>query len=172
MANTHSLPSSQMLSNSDASIANRMLDVATDRLSLLQAIFQLTLQQTEYVQTNEIEQLVSLVNKKTDAIQGLRNIHQAARSIEPNLTQIPSWPSSEIRQQVLKAWLEGDKILQSLMQIDQHSLDHLSKQKDLLSHQMAHFASLESIHQAYEPNAIDSEFDENDTVTSGFSAEG
>jgi hypothetical protein len=116
--------------------ARRLVELAQQRLELLETLVELSRHQPELVEQRQLEPLLQLTLAKQAKIDQFSLIQQQLRPFCTQPLEPQQWPSPELRQRCQELLERGQSLLAQLMQQDQQSLEGLQLQRDWLAGQL------------------------------------
>jgi len=146
----------------------RLQELGKRKRDLLHAARELSIQQVEVMQNDDIGMLLSILSRKSEILDTLATLQ---RDLEPYRDQKPEerqWDSSSDRAECQATFGEIDRLLEELSQMDKSALDQLTSQRDSLASQISHFTTAEVVQNAYASSFLSSDSE----VSTGFSLEG
>jgi len=154
-----------MISTSDT---KRLQELGKRKRDLLRAARELSIQQVEVMQSDDMGMLLSILSRKSEILDTLAILH---KDLEPYRSEQPEerhWDSSTARSECRATFAEIDRLLEELSQMDKSALDQLTSQRDMLAGQIAQFTTAEVVQNAYASSFLSSDSD----ISTGFSLEG
>jgi hypothetical protein len=141
-------------------------NLADRKLRLLTQLRDLTVSQQSMVAEQRVEELLTLLSRKSEAIEDLQAIQ---RELHPFQSQEPddrAWRSPSDRSACRAVFERCEGLLSELLSMESDSLEELSQRRDLVAQQLHQCVNAETIHEAYQAARDD------DQDSSGFSLDG
>lgn len=129
--------------------AERLLQLAEQRLMLLEALVELSRHQPELVEQRQLEPLLQLTMTKQAKIDQFSHVQQQLSTFCAEPLEPQQWPSPERRQHCQELLERGQQLLAHLLQQDQQSLEGLQLQRDWLAGQLQLHSSGQEALAAY-----------------------
>jgi hypothetical protein len=150
----------------------KLQELGSLKLHLLRSARELSIQQFEVMQSDDVSTLLTVLSRKSELLDTLRTLQ---KDLDPYREQQPEdrhWDSEEERLACRKTFEEIDRLLEELTQMDNQALEQMTKQRDAMASQIAQFATAEAVHNAYASSFLGSDDDNQSEVSLGFSLEG
>ncbi len=129
--------------------AQRLVELAQQRLELLEALVELSRHQPELVEQRQLEPLLQLTLAKQAKIDQFSEIQRQIKTFCVEPLEPHQWPSPALRQRCQELLERGQTLLAQLMQQDQQSLEGLQLQRDWLAGQLQVHSSSQAALAAY-----------------------
>ncbi len=127
----------------------RLLDLAEQKLHLLTQLRELSLAQSQLAEGRSSEELLSLLSRKSQAIEALQKIQEALKPFQSQDPDSRLWESESERDRCRTLFAQSEKWLAEILVIDNQTLHEMTLQRDLIGQQLSQFTSAEAIHDAY-----------------------
>ncbi len=150
----------------------KLQELGSLKLHLLRSARELSIQQFEVMQSDDVATLLTVLSRKSEILDTLRTLQ---KDLDPYREQQPEdrhWDSEEERLACRKTFDEIDRLLEELTQMDNQALDQMTQQRDAMASQLAQFATAEAVQNAYASSFLGSEDDSQSGDYVGLSLEG
>jgi len=157
---------------SESSGTKKLQELGDLKLHLLRAARELSIQQVEVMQSDDVATLLTVLSRKSEILDTLKTLQ---KELDPYRNQEPEdriWDSPDEQASCRKTFEQIDRLLEELSQMDNLALDQMTQQRDAMASQIAQFATAEAVQNAYASSFLSSDDDTQSAVSSGFSLEG
>jgi len=157
---------------SESSGTKKLQELGNLKLHLLRSARELSIQQIEVMQSDDVATLLTVLSRKSEILDTLKTLQ---KELDPYRNQEPEdriWDSAEEQASCRKIFEEIDRLLEELSQMDNQALDQMTHQRDAMASQIAQFATAEAVQNAYASSFLLSDEDTQSAVSMGFSLEG
>jgi len=127
----------------------RLTELAEQKLHLLTQLRELSLAQSQLAEQRSADELLSLLSRKTDAIEVLQRIQDALKPFQVQEPDSRPWISESERERCRALFTQSEKLIAEILVIDNQTLGEMTLQRDLFGQQLSQFTSAEAIHDAY-----------------------
>jgi hypothetical protein len=150
----------------------KLQELGSLKLHLLRSARELSIQQFEVMQSDDVATLLTVLSRKSEILDTLRTLQ---KDLDPYRDQQPEdrqWDSAEERLACRKTFEEIDRLLEELTQMDNRALEQMTQQRDAMASQIAQFATAEAVQNAYATSFLGSDDNSQSGNSLGFSLEG
>lgn len=157
---------------SEFSGTKKLQELGNLKLHLLRSARELSIQQVEVMQSDDVATLLTVLSRKSEILDTLKTLQ---KELDPYRNQQPEdrrWDSAEGQAACRTTFEEIDRLLEELSQMDNQALDQMTQQRDAMASQIAQFATAEAVQNAYASSFLSSDEDTQSAVSLGFSLEG
>jgi len=150
----------------------KLQELGSLKLHLLRSARELSIQQFEVMQSDDVATLLTVLSRKSEILDTLRTLQ---KDLDPYRNEQPEdrqWDSAEERLSCRKTFEEIDRLLEELTQMDNLALEQMTQQRDAMACQIAQFATAEAVQNAYASSFLGSDDDSQPGDSLGFSLEG
>ncbi len=127
----------------------RLTEIAERKLHLLMQLRELSLDQHGFADAHRIDELLSLLSRKSDVIDRLRAIQDELVPFQSQDPDQRQWPSETERVRCRGLFEKSEKMLAELLVIDNRTLGEMTQQREVIGQQLGQFTSAEAIFEAY-----------------------
>ncbi len=150
----------------------KLQELGSLKLHLLRSARELSIQQTEVMQSDDVATLLIVLSRKSEILDTLRTLQNDLDLYRDQQPEDRQWDSVEERLACRQTFEEIDRLLEELTQMDNQALDQMTQQRDAMASQIAQFATAEAVQNAYASSFLGSDNDNQSEVSLGFSLEG
>ena len=127
----------------------RLTEIAERKLHLLTQLRELSLDQHGFADAHRIDELLSLLSRKSDVIDRLKAIQDELKPFQLQDPDQRQWPSEAERVRCRELFEKSEKMLAELLVIDNRTLGEMTQQREVIGQQLSQFTSAEAIFEAY-----------------------
>jgi hypothetical protein len=127
----------------------RLMELAEQKLHLLTQLRELSLTQNQLAEERSSDELLSLLSRKSQAIEALQKIQHALVPFQSQEPDSRIWGSESERQRCRALFDQSEQRIAEILVIDNQTLSEMNQQRELIGQQLSQFASAEAIHDAY-----------------------
>ncbi len=127
----------------------RLTELAEQKLHLLTQLRELSLVQSQFAEQRSADELLSLLSRKTEAIEVLQRIQDALKPFQAQDPDGRTWSSESDRERCRSFFAQSEKLIAEILVIDNQTLGEMTLQRDVIGQQLSQFTSAEAIHDAY-----------------------
>jgi len=133
----------------DAFSTAQLTEIAERKLHLLTQLRELSLDQSQLADTQRVDELLSLLSRKSDVLDRLRVIQDELKPFQTQDPEQRAWPSEAERNRCRELFDKSEGLLAELLVIDNRTLGEMTQQRDVIGQQLSQFTSAEAILEAY-----------------------
>ena len=128
----------------------RLLQLVQTKLHLLEQLHTFSLQQADWIATQETEELLRCLSRKNEILDSLQTVQAEMQSYASQPAEQRIWASPEQRKACQQMLAKIEQRLTSLLQLDQHAVETMQESRDLIASQLTQVASAGVLAQAYQ----------------------
>ncbi len=137
------------MNSQDSLTTDQLWHCMQSKLELIERLYQLTCQQMEYLETTEVERLLSVLGQKQNVFDQLQELRA---ELEPMLAVDPdqrSWSSEDRKSQCRQLVGQCGSRMQEILTMEESSLGRLNERKLLIGDQLNSLTNVGQIESAY-----------------------
>ena len=131
----------------------RLSELVQRKLHLLVVLKEMTLQQIELIDRDDVDQLLSLLSKKDEAMQGLQLVQQQLAPFQEQDAQDRVWASDDDRLHCRQAFEKCERLIAELIMMENTAVNRLSHERELVGSQLRVMQSTAEMNRAYAVNS-------------------
>lgn len=133
----------------EESSTGRLSELAEQKLHMLLQLRELSLDQTQLAGTHRVDDLLSLLSRKSEVIDSLRSIQEALIPFQSQDPETRQWTCESDRAKCREVLAQSERLIAELLVIDNQTLGEMTQQREIIGQQLNQFASAEAILEAY-----------------------
>lgn len=130
----------------------RLSELVQRKLHLLKVIQQMTYQQSSLIESDQVEDLLSLLVRKNDAMQALGSVQEQIVPFQEQLAEDRVWASPEDRANCRDAFNQCERLIADLIVMENAAVATLCQERDLIGNQLRQMQSSVEVNRAYQAN--------------------
>lgn len=120
------------------------------KLHLLSEMKRLSISQSDLVSQHDMTGLMTLLSKKQDLMDGLRYVQENLIPFQNQDPESRAWVSQERRRTCQDMIANCDTLLQHLIVMENHSLDNMTVQREMVAAQLQQNMDASAVQHAYQ----------------------
>ncbi|QDS95467.1 hypothetical protein FF011L_42630 [Roseimaritima multifibrata] len=127
----------------------KLLDLVTQRMLVLQELYELSEEQMGFVRKEQVSQLLPHLAKKQKHLEKFAALQEELRPFASQPAASRRWASEDLRQQCQEYFDEGERLLAAMMEMEQEAEATLMVSRDSLAERMRQSTGSQHAASAY-----------------------
>jgi hypothetical protein len=137
----------------DELTTNRLSELVQRKLHLLNVIKQMTQQQSLLIESDDVEELLSLLVRKNEAMESLQHVQQQIVPFQQQLAEDRLWASPQDRMACRQSVQQCEQLIGDLIVMENAAIATLNQERDLIGNQLRQMQSSAEINRAYQASS-------------------